>query len=432
MTDFTGTAGNDDLTGTADADAFDMTQGGSDTARGAGGDDTISFGAVWDDSDRIFGGAGNDGLILAGEYAAPLVFDHGNFRGIETILLFGDSFSLIFEDGALADGQTLEVDLAFGVGGLGLFAPETSAAFNVFAGDGSDSIVTGSGNDTINAGDGFSFIVPGAGNDTILCGDGGALIRFFTGEFNGKDKIDGGDTANDNVVELDGDYSGGIRLGALTLANIQEFRVMGGHDYVIDFGRVHVTENTGMLIEGRGLGATDRIDVDLSRVNEQLAFEGGAGDDAVIGNAESGFMRGGLGADRLEGGAGFDIHKYDAAADSTGKTFDTVVGFDTDFDIFTLDSAGFSAMGGVDATVGSGRLATATFNSDLKAVIGSGQLGAHHAVLFKPDAGNLAGSVFLIVDANGIAGYQKDADLVIRLVDGHHLGDLSTGDFFVL
>jgi Ca2+-binding RTX toxin-like protein len=432
MTDFTGGTGNDDFTGTADVDTFDMTQGGDDIVRGRGGDDSFNFGAEWTADDRIFGGSGTDALVLAGDYGAGVVFDHSNFRSIEGILLFGDFFfNLIFEDGALADGQTLEVDVAFGVGTLAVFAPETSAAFDVFAGDGNDSIVTGDGNDTINAGDGINFVLPGAGRDTILCGTGDDRIIFSTGELDRNDKIDGGNTLN-NIVQLDGNYSSGVRLGETTLTNIQEFRVTAGHDYVIDFGKTHLPENIGLLIEARGLLATDRIDIDLSGTSGQMNFEGGRGNDTVTGNADDGFLRGGLGADTLEGGAGRDIHKYDAAADSTGKKYDTVIGFDTDIDIFTLDDGGFSAVGGIDATVGHGRLATATFNPDLKAAIGSGQLGAHHAVLFKPDSGSLAGSVFLVVDANGTPGYQKGADLVVRLVDGHHLGDLSAGDFFIV
>ena len=43
-------------------------------------------------------------------------------------------------------------------------------------------------------------------------------------------------------------------------------------------------------------------------------------------------------------------------------------------------------------------------------------MGAGQAVLFAPTSGTLAGNVFLIADANGIAGYQADADFVFQLV----------------
>ena len=42
-------------------------------------------------------------------------------------------------------------------------------------------------------------------------------------------------------------------------------------------------------------------------------------------------------------------------------------------------------------------------------------MGAGQAVLYTPTSGTLAGTVFLIADANGIAGYQADADFVFQL-----------------
>jgi hypothetical protein len=54
-------------------------------------------------------------------------------------------------------------------------------------------------------------------------------------------------------------------------------------------------------------------------------------------------------------------------------------------------------------------------------------LGAHHAVLFKPNSGTLSGDTFLVVDLNGTAGYQSDHDLVIRLIGSS--GTLAAGCF---
>jgi len=57
----------------------------------------------------------------------------------------------------------------------------------------------------------------------------------------------------------------------------------------------------------------------------------------------------------------------------------------------------------------------------------SGHLTAHHAILFKPNAGTLSGVTFLVVDLNGTAGYQANADLVIRLNGAS--GTLAAGGF---
>ena len=72
----------------------------------------------------------------------------------------------------------------------------------------------------------------------------------------------------------------------------------------------------------------------------------------------------------------------------------------------------------VDAAVTTGALSTATFDSDLAAAVGASQLGAGHAVVFTPNSGTLSGDHFLIVDANGVAGYQAGQDYVIEFGTG--------------
>jgi hypothetical protein len=83
----------------------------------------------------------------------------------------------------------------------------------------------------------------------------------------------------------------------------------------------------------------------------------------------------------------------------------------------------------IDAAVNAGTLRTASFNADLKTAIGAVQLGIHHAVLSRPDAGTLAGRTFLIVDDNGAVGYQANADFVIDITGAEHLGHLAPGNF---
>ncbi len=57
------------------------------------------------------------------------------------------------------------------------------------------------------------------------------------------------------------------------------------------------------------------------------------------------------------------------------------------------------------------------------------RLPVGQAVLFDPNAGNLnqPGMTYLIVDANGIAGYQAGADYVIELQNFN--GKLDLSDF---
>src|SRR6185503_3680957 len=101
--------------------------------------------------------------------------------------------------------------------------------------------------------------------------------------------------------------------------------------------------------------------------------------NTLIGNKGNDLFQGGLGGDTQAGGKGGDTFKMGGASDSTGTGFDTVVGFDFDAQDH-FDVAG--SISGIDGAVSSGALSEGSFDSDLAAAIGAGQLGSGHAVLF--------------------------------------------------
>ncbi|HEY0113165.1 MAG TPA: bluetail domain-containing putative surface protein, partial [Allosphingosinicella sp.] len=63
-----------------------------------------------------------------------------------------------------------------------------------------------------------------------------------------------------------------------------------------------------------------------------------------------------------------------------------------------------------------GSLSTASFDSDLEAAM-NGTLDASEAVLFTANSGDLAGRLFLVVDENGVSGYQAGQDYVIEMTN---------------
>jgi hemolysin type calcium-binding protein len=132
-----------------------------------------------------------------------------------------------------------------------------------------------------------------------------------------------------------------------------------------------------------------------------------------------------VGRDHLVAGADATKFVYSGVDDSTSKAFDTVSAFDPALDKFAL----WFKVGGVDAAISGGDLRGSHFDADLAALADSAHLGAHHAVLIDPSAGRYAGETFLIVDANGEAGYQAGQDLVIRLDHGTDLAGLSVRNF---
>ena len=147
--------------------------------------------------------------------------------------------------------------------------------------------------------------------------------------------------------------------------------------------------------------------------------------DTISGNGGANRFVGGSGADVLTGGGGGDTFAYGGTADSTSAAYDTIVGFDMASDRFDLPGT----VTGIDAAVSSGSLSSASVDADLAAAIGASQMASHHAVLFSPTAGSLAGHTFLIVDANGTAGYQAGQDFVFHLNSPANLASLATSDF---
>lgn len=151
----------------------------------------------------------------------------------------------------------------------------------------------------------------------------------------------------------------------------------------------------------------------------------GGGSDTLIGGAGNDTLFGGAARDSLTGGAGADTFVYTSPGQSTGTTFDTVHGFDADADRFDLPGT----VTGINRAVTSGALSTANFSASLSQDIGAAQLSAHHAVLFTPNSGTLKGDHFMIVDWNGVAGYQAGQDLLILLDGPVHLTHFGVSDF---
>jgi hypothetical protein len=86
----------------------------------------------------------------------------------------------------------------------------------------------------------------------------------------------------------------------------------------------------------------------------------------------------------------------------------------------------------VDVPVSGGTVNSGNFDARLESKVDAGAMGAGHAVLYTPDAGDFGGVRFLVVDVNGTAGYQTGEDLVIRLDGATHLNALDAGDFAMI
>ena len=256
----------------------------------------------------------------------------------------------------------------------------------------------GDGNDTFNSPGERDTISGGNGDDTMVYSVAPVHLGP-AGQF--KTTFDGG--SGSDTLDLS-HFTGAIWYGS----DPSGIEVWGKY-----YGSGFSTDLTQGFFQGI---------VDVTSVENII---GTAYADQIYDDAAANRITGGGSADLLVGGGGGDTYVYTGVTDSTGVNYDTINYFDAARDKFDFSFA----VNAVDTTVSGGALSTASFNSDLTAAIGAGQLAANHAVLFNPDTGSLSGHTFLIVDADGTAGYLAGQDFVIDLHLPTNLEGLNASGF---
>jgi VCBS repeat-containing protein len=422
---FKGGDGTNNFTGGSGNDVFDLTFGGTDTVHGGGGNDVFNLDGQLTAADSIDGGTGVDTLSLFGEYD-NLVLGATTITNVEIIRLApGTNYNITTNDATVAAGQTLKID-------AGALTASDHLTFDGSAEtDGAFAIQAGAGNDTLTGGAlGDTFNLAAGGNDTVHGGGGNDTFSFH-GAFNSGDVVDGG--AGSDTVTLDGDYSAGITLNSNTLTSVEHIVVGAGNSYDILLNGLNVANNQVLTVDGSALGSGNGLTLDASAVNGggRVILDGGAGNDTLTGGGSNDIINagdgtntlyGGNGHDVLTGGAGADTFAYGAVSESTSTTYDSITNFDTSSDVINL--RGFFA-NAVDTAITSGTLGSAHFDAFLARDVNATNLAAHDAVLFTASAGSLAGHTFLVVDINGVAGYQANQDFVIDVTGGTNLSAFS-------
>lgn len=214
------------------------------------GDDFIE-GA--NNSDRLYGDAGNDEIVAHGG-------DDNVEGGTGNDTIYGDDGNDIVDGGSGDDdihGGYDDDDLT---GGLG-----------------NDEIWGDAGNDNLDGGDGYDTLDGGSGNDWL---SGGADDDYIYGG-DGDDCADGG-SGNDHMYMGEGDD---LAVGG------------DGDDYM------------------KGQGGNDKLDGQdgndtVKGGDGEDLVVGGAGDDYVYGGDGNDIVRGGTGEDVLYGGAGCDVFAF--------------------------------------------------------------------------------------------------------------------------
>ncbi|SFC58494.1 M10 family metallopeptidase C-terminal domain-containing protein [Tropicimonas isoalkanivorans] len=362
--------GNDWIIGN-DADNVLLGNGGFDTLEGRGGNDTLDLGTGGgvaeggagadvlyargtNAAESLYGGTGDDRLIVLGDLGVGDVYDGGEGRDC---LTFDVQATLAIDLGQADPTRVAHVGgtsfVIVGIetinAGSGDDTLSGDADDNCFYGrDGYDTIFGGDGNDSLSGGDGGDALYGGTGNDTLLGEAGNDLLDGGQG-FNsvwggdGNDEIHSsgmgryfGDAGNDALFSsstgagrpevLDGGdgvdrldmtaFLTGCEINLATGAtafteskgdsyqNFENVTTGGGVDRVTGTSGANVILTGGGADVVRAAAGWDRI---VGGGGHDRLF-GGNGSDKVFGGAGDDFLVGGKGADRLVGGRGDDVY----------------------------------------------------------------------------------------------------------------------------
>ena len=329
----TGGAGNDTLEGGTGADTYLFDDGwGSDTVTDATfstlrfGDVTtgITFTATGADAFSATDGAntvsgttgtfssiylsqGNDLVDLSGMTANTIHYVYGDYSAAadsdtiigsdlaEQIYVLGDNGTYFAQLGGGNDyiEATDQNDSLYGEDGNDTlrgfggndYLDGGAGDDQFFNTDGNNTVIGGAGNDYIWDDNGTNQIYGGIGNDTIEADEGDDTI--FVEDAFGTDVITGGEISETTGDVLDfSNMTGGI---SVTYTGSEAGTATDGVD-TLSFSEI---ERITLTAHG------DRVDT--SALTGAVSFDGGGGDDTIIGGSGTGMLSGGAGNDVLIG-----------------------------------------------------------------------------------------------------------------------------------
>jgi hypothetical protein len=333
----------------------------------------------------------NTGLLTGGLNAAGASFAAGNSGTIDGSVVLSHGGGHITNKGLIDGGITFA-----GIGNV--YNGTAGSVTGTIHGAGADGVYYG-GND------GETFDMTASGAKLVVGGSGGDTFIFTAAGLTHATTVEGG--GGTGVDTLKFSTAGTITASELFhVSGIEQIDLANGTNSIALTDALVASANGASLTVSCGSGGDTINASGITKAVNQLTIEAGQGRDIIV------------------AGGGTDTFVFTNASQSTGPAYDRIAGVDWGLDRFDLNGAAVTA---IDLVVTAGSLSTATFNTDLAAVLGPAHLKADSAVLFTASAGTLAGHTFLVEDTNGVAGYQAGHDLVFDVTGAK--GKLSTTNF---
>ena len=283
--------------GTSGADVIDATYVGDPDGDLINANDATGVAGTTGDGDYILAGAGNDSIV-AGD---------GN-----DIIYAGADNDTVF--GGLGDDR---VWLGAGNDSFGTYQADSGGNDTVYGEAGNDFIITGAADDVIYGGIGDDTLSGGIGSDTLFGGAG--QDNFNLSEDHEYDSIVGG-TGNDTIWFGNFLTDSGVTV---TFSDNQTgtyaYDLTTGNGDFQQIEAVSTTEFNDVIDAG---ATTDGVQVQAGAGDDQIF--GGSGNDLLEGDAGQDFIQGGAGDDSLYGGAGTDTLEggdgNDTISDTDGQS----------------------------------------------------------------------------------------------------------------
>ncbi|MBF0270109.1 MAG: FecR domain-containing protein [Alphaproteobacteria bacterium] len=337
-----GAGGNENLTGSIQADSLCGGAGADHLAGGSGNDVFVLAASDVAAGELIDGGGGSDSLYLTGSNDLR----QATLSGLESLVFAGEATA------RLLGSQTAQLQTIAGNANVNTVIVEALAGTSVslahFAFDswsvGSDalSLVGAAGSETLIGTSQRDTIIGGTGADTLLGGGGSDIFLLSSDDIAAGETIDGGAGSDVLLISADCDFTQaslvsieGLSYSGAVTANLTSSQV-GGLTTVTGDGNANilaVSAESGGSVSLAAITSfiswTDGVDkIEISGLEGDETLTGSSQTDTVLGGLGNDMINGGGGADSLFGEDGDDTFLFAASSFAFGETVNGGAGTD--------------------------------------------------------------------------------------------------------